>query len=333
MNKEKILKSDASAYLVKLRKHFSFTKPAMLESQLSKLLEIPIWFVEKFIQTVKNTDYFNITNSPTGRIKKIQFNKYSEKIFFISYCCGIKRGEIKIGNPNGPRNYYERLDHWELEDLKLYEDEAANVGAYFVDSELSDELFVKIFIKEMQLELLDAVSTEPSNEFENFPLVKAEIEKYEKLLTKLENEVAEEIALNERNAKWFKEESYKAQHGLRRKNEAYSIQVGTEERVNVTYARYWFDDDPTPEYSTYHVPKYETRYRSVIDYPEKPEVYNDAQRNNAEPIRKYKEKLKYLKTNKITSEKRLAEEKAKDEKVQALLKQKKEIERQISNLK
>lgn len=327
----KILKSTASQYLITLREYFKYAKKAKTTKQLSKELGIPQEFIEKFILTLKDTDYFNLETSNTGRLKRIKFNKYSTRIVYSNPRGAIEKGCITIGAPN---KVFCELHGYEKRELELLPDKARAAGVYYVNYVLTNELFVEIFTKEMQLEVDDPENiVETSNDvFKDFPLVKAEIEKYTDLLAKLEKEVADEIALNERNAKWYKEEYYKASIGQRRKDESYSVVVGQERVVGVTYNKYWFDDEPTREYTESFVPKYETRYRSVVDYPKEPTVYTDVQLRNKDIIWRYKCYLESLTKNCIYNEKKLLEEKEKESQLNELITQKRELEKKIKLL-
>lgn len=327
----KVLKSTASQYLITLREYFQYTQKAKTPKTLSKELSIPQEFIEKYLTALTNTDYFKLDLSATGRLKRAWFNKFSTRIFYKDYSGAIEKGIITIGRPRSP---FYQLDTYEKRDLQNFEDKARAAGFPYVNSSLSNELFVDIFIKEMQLELEDMPEQEGSiDEFAAYPLVKAEIQKYTEKLARLEKEVADEIALNERNAKWYKEECYKASIGQRRKKEAYSVVVGQERIVGVEYNRYWFDDEPTMEYTEKFVPKYETRYRSVVDHPEKPKEYYEKQNKNKYEIISCKAHLRNLSDHRIKHEKALVQEKQKKEEIAKLEKEKQELERKIRSLR
>lgn len=326
-----VLKSTASQYLITLREYFKYTQKAKTAKSLSKELSIPIEFIEKYLATLTSTDYFNYELSSTGRLKRAWFNKYSTRIYYKDYSCGIEKGRITVGNPRSLKS----LDKYEKYTVEGFEDKARIDGLICVNSSLSDEAFVEVFIKEMQLTLLDQTSQkeEEVDEFADYPLVKAKIQEYTLLVEKLEKEIKEEIALNKKNTAWYEEEYYKARMGKRTKKEAYSVVVGQERIVGVAYNRYWFDDEPTREYTEEFVPKYETRYRSVVDWPEKPKEYTEKQYKNKDLIRDCKIQLKHYSDNRIWCEKRLQEEKQRLEKVAELEKQKEEIERKIRQLR
>lgn len=327
-----VLKSTASQYLVALREYFKYTQKAKTAKTLSKELSIPIDFVEKYLATLASTDYFKCELSSTGRLKRAWFNKYSTRIYYKDYCCGIEKGRITVGNPRSLRS----LDNYDKRHVEEFEDRARKDGLICVSSAFSDEAFVEVFIKEMRLTLLDQTATskaEEVDEFEAYPLVKVKIQEYTSLIEKLEKEVEDEIALNKKNADWYATEYQKASWGQRRKDEAYTVVVGEERIVGVTYNKYWFDDEPTREYTEKFVPKYETRYRSVVDWPEKPKEHTEKQYKNKDLIRDYKIQLKHYSDNRIRCEKRLQEEKQRMEAVAELEKQKKEIERKIRQLR
>lgn len=197
-----VLKSTASQYLIALREYFKYTKKAKTAKTLSKELSIPVDFIEKYLSVVVSTDYFKCDLSRTGRLKRAWFNKYSSRIFYKDYCCGIEKGHITVGNPRSLRS----LDNYDKRHVEEFEDRARKEGLICVSSSFSDEAFVNVFIKEMQLTLLDqtAASTAAEvDEFEAYPLVKARIQEYTSLIEKLEKEIEDEIELNKKNAVWY----------------------------------------------------------------------------------------------------------------------------------
>ena len=323
--------SKARQFLTALHGFLLINRKARSEKTISTELEIPLEFVQKFLSTLEATDYFKVTKSPSGRFKSARFNPYSKNIFYRDYHYGLKRGQLTVGDN---RNIFYKLRELEKKALDDFEDEARNSGAFYVHCELKLETFISIFIKEMGLEFVQLQSNQrPEDEFKEFPLVKAEFDKFSALVAKLEAEIQQEIELNDKNKQWFEKEHRQAQLGLRRKNEPYSVLVGQERTVTVSHEKYWFDDDPVKVYKEQLSPKYETRYRSVVDWPSKPIEQFTIQEKNRPLIDSYKDYLNQLKNYKIVNEKKLRALKEKAEQIALLEAQKREIDQKLKRLK
>lgn len=325
-----LLKADAHQYLSKLKTFLDKNRTAKTIKQICAELAIPQEFVEKFFDTLYSTDYFKVEKSPSGRFKHARFNQYAKKIYYRNYHCGMEGGRVVFGDH---RNFNYKLTSLEKSDDREFEDKARRAGAFYVNSELNQEVFIKIFIQEMNLTFSDSLENSTMDDFAQYPLVKAELDKYTALVQTLEKEVQEEIDLNTKNAQWYDAEYYKAKLGQRRKSEAYSVVVGQERVVGVSYNKYWFDDGPVREYTESFVPKYETRYRSVVDWPEKPIENTEVQVRNKPLIERYRWYLKNLSDNRIANEKRLQEENEKAQELAKLEAQKRELELKIKRLR
>lgn len=316
MIKEKVpvqlSKEDTILQIEKILRHIKTKNRYMSYSTISKDTNTHSGLVELAVSNLVKIPYVDIIYTPTQKIKNFKLNYYKQGIVCVEPYCVTVDGYIVEGSNR--RYYGHDFRASDLQRYKLkYQDLALNKGYKYIYCmlELKDvakDLFIKIFEEDKQeenaIKEIEIIKLEQDKEtgsvdiFEDFPFCKMAYDVQECELKRKEAFLKQLIETDEAAKKNYDTEYRKAVNGQRNKQEAYSINTGKKEWVYLRTVRSsssMYGDEVDHQYEEF--PVYETRYKTVTDYPRKPVYHEKDIEALEEDVKKSKIKLNDIKSS------------------------------------
>jgi hypothetical protein len=321
----------ATQFLTSLFKFIATNKNAKTDKQIAAETAVDINFVQAFLECVAATDYLLPEYSPSGRFKSVKFNIWSKGICYLG-----ARQIIVMGKETYRVHPREMIYDYEGKRLASeLPDVARRNEVFLIEYTFTQENFIDIFTKEMGLIFPNVPEENGSiiDDFRDYPLVKAELNKVESQIETLKKELEDEIRVNVENEEWFKRETKLAETGKRTKTHFELVQNGTKKVVTPYTSKYWFDDEPSTSYDVTYVPDYRREARQIPDFPTKREPIFKCQRSHPNKISGLECYAKELREKRMMHEQRLVQDAELKTQLELLEKQKMQLDTKITNLK
>lgn len=315
--------------LVKLISLLKNNKKAQTVNTLHNLANVSKDVVILFLSSIEKLDYLKLLKSPSGRFINFKFTPFSKHIYYSdNYSCIIEQGKVTYGVYRSFKKYSDANSFQrkltELPDL------AKNNNALYVYGDLTTEQLCDEILK---LNNIIQSQLTASDLLTGYPYLEEEIKRLENKKSALEAEIQQEIDLNQKNQKWYEEETARAKNGdryiIQQKRGRYlgkktihgpSYQVKDSEWNGGN--TYWHND-------TIEVDEYEVIPYKVPDFPKKREMIHTKQVENQPRIDSINYKISELCTYPIKYEKILSELNNHEKEIRTLENEKQKIEHKL----